>query len=311
MINNNKQSWFDKFKTGLKTTTSKFGKQISSIFTAKKLDDEALEDLENILISSDLGTELSINIIDSLKKQKFDGEDIASQVKLHLFNLLSEILKTSEKNINYLTMPQVITMCGVNGNGKTTTTAKLGKIFRDNNLKVLVVACDTFRAAAVEQLKNWCLKLNLDIYTGADNQDPASVVFEAAKVFKEHDYDIMLIDTAGRLQNKSNLMDELAKINRTIDKALPNIHRENLMIIDGTTGQNAIKQVDIFKNYINLTGIVITKLDGTAKGAILIAIFKQFGFPILAIGLGEGENDLINYSHKSFLDAIIYGDELK
>ncbi|MBN9543035.1 MAG: signal recognition particle-docking protein FtsY [Alphaproteobacteria bacterium] len=307
--NEQKLSWFAKIKSGLKSTTSKFGKQITSIFTAKKIDNESLEDLETLLISSDIGTEISFSITEGLRKKKFDGDNVSEEVRNYIYEKLESLMSNSEKTLEFKTSPSVIIMCGVNGNGKTTTSAKLAKIYQNQGLKVLVVACDTFRAAAVEQIKSWCNKLNVDIYIGKENQDPASVAFEAAEKVKAENYDLLIIDTAGRLQNKLNLMDELSKIARVVDKVLPNVPTENIIVIDGTTGQNAIKQVASFKEYIKISGIIVTKLDGTAKGGIVISITDQFKLPIIAIGVGEKEDDLVFFNKESFLKAIIYGSE--
>lgn len=262
-----------------------------------------LEDLEDLLLTSDIGTKTAHRIIKDLKAKKFNKEIGEQEIKEFLSNELAEILLPCQKTlqINSDLKPQIIIVNGVNGAGKTTTIGKIAKNLADDNKKVMIAACDTFRAAAAEQLKVWAKRANCPIIEPLkEGEDPASVAHRAFVQAQQNQIDVLLIDTAGRLQNKQNLMDELKKINQVLKKIDPSAPHENILILDATNGQNAKNQLEIFDKIVNISGIVITKLDGTAKGGILIALAEQFGKPIYAIGVGEKIEDLQEFNAQSF-----------
>ncbi len=292
-----------RIKHQLDKTSNLFSKQISQIFTHKKLDETMLEDLEDLLITSDIGTKTAHKIIKDLKAKKFNKEIGEPEIKEFLSNELTKILLPCQKTlqINSDFKPQIIIVNGVNGAGKTTTIGKIAKNLADDGKKVMIAACDTFRAAAPEQLKVWAHRANcLIIEPLKEGEDPASVAHRAFIQAKQNQIDVLLIDTAGRLQNKQNLMDELKKINQVLKKIDPSAPHENILILDATNGQNAKTQLEIFDKIVNISGIVITKLDGTAKGGILVALAQQFGKPIYAIGVGEKIEDLQEFNAQNF-----------
>ena len=297
---------FNKIKIGLSKTSTKISNELKNIFYKKKIDHNTLEQLEEILISCDIGAKTSSDIIKELSKKFFDKEVEIEVIKQELSLIIQEIIikstpvlppKTKEK--------KVILICGVNGNGKTTSIAKLAYQYMSENKKVLLAACDTFRAAAVEQLEHWANNINCKLLKGEPNSDPASVAFQAIEEFKNSSYDILLIDTAGRLQNNQALMEELAKISRVVTKACENILLESYMILDATTGQNGLIQLEKFNEAVKITSLIVTKLDGTAKAGIVVALISKFKIPIIAIGVGEKIKDLKPFNSKDFADSLV------
>ena len=298
--------FFHKLTSALSSTSNKISNTIDNIFVKKKLDQDTLNELEELLITSDIGIAVSAHIISELKRQKFDKEITPKEVKQSLSKIILEILSVPENNFHLnesgLT---VILMCGVNGNGKTTTIAKLAASYIQDGKKVSVAACDTFRAAAVEQIKAWTDRVGAHLYAGNTNADPASVAYNAVNDALIKNYDILFIDTAGRLHNQQNLMDQLAKIIRVIKKIDETFPHHSLLVIDGTTGQNAIVQAREFQNISNITGLIVTKLDGTAKAGAMVGIVKEFGLPIHFIGTGEKADDLQRFNPKDFSDILV------
>ena len=299
--------FFDKLKQGLNKTKTSIDDKINNVFSNfRKVDEELLEELEEALIMSDIGMETSVQIIDNLrtraKKEKIeDEEDIKKALREEMKSMLSEL----DNSLNIETTPSVILVVGVNGVGKTTSIGKIANKLQKQGKKVMLAAADTFRAAAVEQLEIWANRVGCDIVKKEEGADPASVVFDAIKQAKANNVDVLICDTAGRLHNKKNLMDELAKINKIIDRELPNSSKETLLVIDGTTGQNAISQTKAFKEIVNITGIVLTKLDGTAKGGVVIGISNENKIPVKFIGVGEQIDDMEEFNAEEFIKAII------
>ena len=299
--------FFDKLKQGLSKTKNSFEEKMNNVFsTFRKVDEDLLEELEEVLIMSDVGVETSTKIISNLreriKKEKIqDAED----VKQALREEIQEIFDTVDNSLHLDTKPSVILVVGVNGVGKTTSIGKIANRLKQDGKKVVVAAADTFRAAAVEQLEIWASRAGCDIVKREEGVDPASVVFEAIKVAKEKDADVLICDTAGRLHNKKYLMDELVKIKKVIDKELPEASKEILMVLDATTGQNAISQVKAFKETVDITGLILTKLDGTAKGGVVIGITNENKMPVKFIGIGEKIDDMEIFSSKDFVNALI------
>ena len=299
--------FFDKLKQGLNKTKTSIDDKINNVFSNfRNVDEELLEELEEALIMSDLGMETSVQIIDNLrtraKKEKIeDEEDIKKALREEMESMLSEL----DNSLNIETTPSVILVVGVNGVGKTTSIGKIANKLQKQGKKVMLAAADTFRAAAVEQLEIWANRVSCDIVKKEEGADPASVVFDAIKQAKANNVDVLICDTAGRLHNKKNLMDELSKINKIIDRELPNSSKETLLVIDGTTGQNAISQTKAFKEIVNITGIVLTKLDGTAKGGVVIGISNENKIPVKFIGVGEQIDDMEEFNAEEFIKAII------
>ncbi len=299
--------FFDKLKTGLSKTKDTFNNQLNNVFsTFRKVDEELLDELEEILIMSDIGYETSIEIInklrDKIKKQNIkDAEEVKQALREEIKNILDE----TNKELNLETKPSVILVVGVNGVGKTTSIGKIANKLRKEGKKVVIAAADTFRAAAVEQLEIWANRAGCEIVKREEGIDPASVVYDAIKITKETNADVLICDTAGRLHNKKYLMDELAKIQKVIDKELSEASKEVLLVLDATTGQNAISQVKAFKETTNLTGLVLTKLDGTAKGGVVIGIVNENKIPVKFIGIGEQIDDMEIFNSDDFVNAII------
>ena len=299
--------FFDKLKQGLSKTKNSFEEKMNNVFsTFRKVDEELLEELEEILIMSDVGVETSTKIIsnlrDRVKKEKLED---AESVKQALREEIKAIFDSVDNSLHLDTVPSVILVVGVNGVGKTTSIGKIANRLRKDDKKVVVAAADTFRAAAVEQLEIWANRAGCDIVKREEGVDPASVVFDAIKVAKEKNADVLICDTAGRLHNKKYLMDELIKIKRVIDKELPNASKEVLMVLDATTGQNAISQVKAFKETVDITGLVLTKLDGTAKGGVVIGITNENKMPVKFIGIGEQIDDMEIFNSEDFVKALI------
>ena len=299
--------FFDKLKQGLSKTKSSFEEKMNNVFsTFRKVDEDLLEELEEVLIMSDVGVETSTKIIsnlrDRVKKEKLEN---AEDVKQALRDEIKDIFDSVDNKLHLDTKPSVILVVGVNGVGKTTSIGKMANRLRQDGKKVVVAAADTFRAAAVEQLEIWANRAGCDIVKREEGVDPASVVFDAIKVAKEKNADVLICDTAGRLHNKKYLMDELIKIKRVIDKELPDASKEVLMVLDATTGQNAISQVKAFKETVDITGLVLTKLDGTAKGGVVIGITNENKMPVKFIGIGEKIDDMEIFNSEDFVKALI------
>ena len=280
--------FFDKLRQGMNKTKQSFDEKLNNVFKSfRKVDEEFLEELEEILIMSDIGIDTSMKIINNLrekiKKEKIQDEE---DVKKALRQEMQEILDITDKNLHLNTKPSVILVIGVNGVGKTTSIGKMANRLAKDGKKVVVAAADTFRAAAVEQLEIWAKRAGADIVKREEGVDPASVVYDAIKITREKNADILIVDTAGRLHNKKYLMDELNKIQKVINKEMQEADKEVLLVIDGTTGQNAISQVKAFKEEANITGLVLTKLDGTAKGGVVIGIVEENKIPVKIIGVG-------------------------
>jgi len=299
---------FDKFKFGFKKSASAFTSGLKEIIIKKEIDDKTLDEIEEFLIKSDVGVTASEEIRNIIAEKKIDPnknklEEINSILKNYIVNLMSPL----EKNDFFLNKNSLntILISGVNGVGKTTTIGKIGKILKKNGNKVIFAASDTFRAAAIEQLENWAKKTSIDLVKSSQGSDPASVAFKAVDEAMKNKFTHVLIDTAGRLQNKKNLMEEYKKIANVTKKIDSNAPHEVLLVLDATSGQNVINQVEEFNKIIPITGLIMTKLDGTAKGGILIAVAKKYKLPIVALGLGEKEDDLQIFEAEKFADAFI------
>ena len=298
---------FEKFKIGLNKSASSISIGIKNLVIKKEIDEKTLNKLEEFLIQSDVGVEVAREIKNVISKKKIDvNQDISFQVNEILSNYIEKLMLPLEKKIlnKEETDTKVFLIAGVNGVGKTTTIGKLGKILKNNKNKIIFAAADTFRAAAIEQLNNWSKKIGVEIIKSETGSDPASVAFKALDYGKKNNFDYILIDTAGRLQNKKNLMEEYKKIANVTKKIDPTSPHEIFLVLDATTGQNAIVQVEEFQKIAPITGLIMTKLDGTAKGGILIAVAKKFSLPIIALGLGEKEDDLQMFNAKNFAKAI-------
>jgi len=301
-------SIFDKFKLGLSKSSKNLSSGLSDLIFKKKIDENMLNELEDFLIQSDVGVESAKELREKFANTKVNLKTVGKDEIFKIFsNYVSEILKPLEKNLENINKnkPSVILIAGVNGVGKTTTIGKLGKILGQNNKKLVLGAADTFRAAAVSQLEVWAKRINADIIKSDEGADPASVAYKALDHAKKNNFDYLLIDTAGRLQNKKNLMDEFKKITKVLKKIDANAPHETFLILDATTGQSAISQVEEFKKISPITGIIMTKLDGTAKGGILLAIGKKFKLPIIALGMGEKEDDLQTFNSEYFSNALM------
>ena len=299
---------FEKFKLGFKKSASTFASGLKDIIVKKEIDDETLNKIEDYLIQSDVGTGAASEIKDVIAQEKIDPKkNIMDEVNTILKNYIITVMKPLE-NENFFNNKKelsAILISGVNGVGKTTTIGKLGKILKSNGSKVVFSACDTFRAAAIEQLENWAKKIDVMIIKSNQKSDPASVAYKAIEYAITNKFNYVLIDTAGRLQNKKNLMDEYRKIANVTKKIDPNAPHEVILVLDATSGQNIINQVEEFNKIIPITGLIMTKLDGTAKGGILIALAKKYKLPIIALGLGEKEDDLQIFNAEKFANAFI------
>ena len=301
-------SLFDKFKKGLNLSSSNLSSGIKNIFSKKKIDQTVLSQFEDFLVSADVGVETANELKKEFEKLKIDKSltDFKEVIKI-LAKKISNILSPFEKDLLSLnsSKPTIIIVSGVNGVGKTTTIGKLGKFYKDNEKSLIFGAADTFRAAAIEQLELWSNKINVNIIKSDTGSDPASVAYKTATYAKEKNIDVALIDTAGRMQNKKNLMDEYKKIFNVLKKIDQNFPNETILVLDATTGQNALNQVEEFTKIHNVTGLIITKLDSTAKGGIVLAICKKYKLPILAVGMGENETDLHPFNAEYFAKGLL------
>ena len=299
---------FDKFKLGLSKSSKNLSSGLNDLILKKKIDENMLNELEDFLIQSDVGVESAKELREKFATTKVSTKDSGKDEIFKIFSdYVSEILKPLEKNLKNINInkPSVILIAGVNGVGKTTTIGKLGKILGQNNKKIVLGAADTFRAAAVDQLDVWAKRISADIIKSDEGADPASVAYKALEYAKNNNFDYLLIDTAGRLQNKKNLMDEFKKITKVVKKIDSTAPHETFLILDATTGQSALNQVEEFKKITPITGIIMTKLDGTAKGGILLAIGKKFKLPIVALGMGEKEDDLYMFNARHYSNALM------
>jgi len=302
-------SIFDKFKLGLNKSSKNLSSGLNNLIFKRKIDESMLDELEDFLIESDVGVESAKELREKFATYKINPKDSGKDEIFKIFSdYAAKILKPLEKNLKDINTnkPSVILIAGVNGVGKTTTIGKLGKILKESNKKIVLGAADTFRAAAVNQLDIWAKRISADIIKSEEGADPASVAYKALEHAKNNNFDYLLIDTAGRLQNKKNLMDEFKKITKVVKKIDSNAPHETFLILDATTGQSSINQVEEFKKITPITGIIMTKLDGTAKGGILLAIGKKFKLPIIALGMGEKEDDLQTFNSEYFANALMH-----
>ena len=302
--------FFDKLKNGLTKTKNAFFGQVNDVLKSfRRVDEDLLEELEELLICADMGAETAMSVVDELR-EKIKEEKIteADEVKDALKGILRDHIGEGE-SLRLETTPSVILVIGVNGVGKTTSIGKIAAHLKREGKKVIVAAADTFRAAAIDQLAVWCDRAGVDLIRQNEGGDPAAVVFDAAGAAKKRGADVLIIDTAGRLHNKKNLMDELAKIDRVIRRELPGVSRETLLVLDSTTGQNAVIQAKEFMHAAEITGLILPKLDGTAKGGAVFSIKKMLGIPVKFIGVGEQMEDMQPFDSTMFVDALFDGDE--
>lgn len=304
---NKKTGWFSRLKAGLSKSSEGISTGITDIFTKAKLDEDTLENLEDLLISADLGVGTATKISDQLSKAKLDKNITAEEVRQVL---ATEIAKTLEAVAKPLVVssdnkPHVIVMTGVNGSGKTTTIGKMASQMKAEGKSVMIAASDTFRAAAIEQLEVWGSRIGVPVVRSDVGSDPASVAYKAVEQAINSNVDVLFIDTAGRLQNRRELMEELEKIIRVISKKIPDAPHNTLLVLDATTGQNAVQQADVFSKSANITGLIMTKLDGSAKGGILVALAEKFAIPVHAIGVGEGVDDLQAFNPENFAKMLV------
>ena len=308
-------NWFKKLKSGLSKSASKVEGVVASLTGKKTLDQASLDNIEEQLILADLGIEAASRITKKIKDQKFELKDNKEINKLDVSTMLAseieKILISSEKNLydDIMSSPHVLFLAGVNGSGKTTTAGKIAEQFRLQNKSVILAASDTFRAAAVEQLKTWGARVGAEVVFGTDGGDSAAVAYKAFQIAKDKGVDVVIIDTAGRLQNKKDLMEELTKTCRVLSKLDANAPHQKVVVLDGTVGQNAHSQLKSFDEAIGLTGMIITKLDGSAKGGVVVSLAEKFKIPIHAVGIGEGLDDLQSFEAVSFSKALVGLDD--
>jgi len=303
-------SFFSRLKEGLSRSTQKLSGSISAVFKKRRLDDEALEELEDLLISADLGTEVARKVIASFRRSRFGKEVTDEEIKQALAEEIAAILApvAHPLELDPAHRPHVVLVVGVNGTGKTTTIGKLAQTYREQGKRAVMAAGDTFRAAAVEQLQIWGERTGTPVVAAGRNADSAGLAFDALTRAKTDNADVLLIDTAGRLHNKAALMDELAKIIRVLRKQDPTAPHSVLLVLDATTGQNAIQQVKVFKDMVAVTGLVVTKLDGSARGGIVVALAESFGLPVHAVGVGEKAGDLRPFDAGDFARGLVGAD---
>ena len=307
----NKTGFFSKLIKGLSKTRDSIAQGFDAIFSGfSSIDEDFYEELEETLIMADLGVRTTVEILDNLKiKVKENKIKDPMECRDILINSIKEQMDVNETAYEFENKKSIILVIGVNGVGKTTTVGKLAGQLKNQGKKVIIAAADTFRAAAIEQLTEWSHRANVDIIAQKEGSDPAAVVYDAVSAFKSRNADVLICDTAGRLHNKKNLMEELKKINRVIERECPDAYRETLVVLDGTTGQNALAQAKEFNEVADITGIVITKLDGTAKGGIAIAIQSELNVPVKYIGIGEQIDDLQKFNAKDFVNALFQKNE--
>ncbi len=300
-------SWLGRLKAGLSRTARSIGDGVASILRRRKLDAAAIEDLEELLISADLGAAAAARLAGGLKSRRFEGDASPEQVRRALANDIAEILAPVARPLapDPARKPHVVLAVGVNGTGKTTTLGKLASLWRGEGRKAVLAACDTYRAAAVEQLQIWGERAGAEVVAGKPGGDPAGLAFDALARAQAEGADLLLIDTAGRLQNKSDLMAQLAKIVRVLKKRDATAPHDTVLVLDATTGQNAHRQVAAFREMADVTGLVVTKLDGTARGGVAVALAEAFGLPIHAVGVGEGIDDLRPFEPRAFAAALV------
>ena len=301
--------WLAKLKRGLSKSSTKLSGGITGIFTKRKLDAASLEELEELLIAADLGPSVAAKLAEGLRRRRFDKEVAPEAVRAALAEDIAQILKPVAKGFapDPANKPHVVLVVGVNGSGKTTTIGKLAQYWKGQGKKVWLAAGDTFRAAAIEQLQIWGQRAGVPVVAKESGADSAGLAFEALEQAKAANADLLLIDTAGRLHNKAHLMAELAKIARVLKKLDPAAPQDCLLVLDATTGQNALAQVDTFGQIVPLTGLVVTKLDGTARGGVVVALAEKFGLPVVAVGVGEGAEDLRPFEAEAFAQSLVEG----
>ena len=298
--------FFDKIKAGLTKTRNAMAAVLENVFSGSEIDEDFYEELEESLILADLGVETSMKIVAELRRRvRSEGLTAAEDARIHLKQIITDMLNVGDTELNLGTTPSVVLVIGVNGVGKTTTIGKIAKQLVDQGKKVTMVAGDTFRAAAADQLEIWAGRSGANIVRQHEGADPASVVFDGIQAAKARGSDVILIDTAGRLHNKTNLMNELNKISRIVSRELPDAAREVLLVLDGTTGQNGLIQAKQFKEIAGVTALAITKLDGTAKGGIVVAVADTLQIPVKFIGVGEQADDLMPFVAQDFADALL------
>ena len=303
----NRGGWFSRLKAGLTRSSSKIGDGISGIFTKRKLDDDALEDLEELLITSDLGVTTAAKLAGNLAKTRFDKDVSPEEVREALAEDIAGILDPVARplELDATRRPHVILVVGVNGSGKTTTIGKLAKVYRATGKQVRLAAGDTFRAAAIEQLKIWGERTGCPVVARETGSDAAGLAYDALETAQQAEDDVLLIDTAGRLHNKDELMAELQKVIRVLRKVDPTAPHDVLLVLDATTGQNALSQVGTFKELVEVSGLVVTKLDGSARGGVLVALAEKYGLPVHAIGVGEGADDMRPFAARDFARSLM------
>ncbi|MBT5647255.1 MAG: signal recognition particle-docking protein FtsY [Rhodospirillaceae bacterium] len=302
-----KKGWLARLRAGLSRTSSRLSDGISGIFSGRKLDDAALEDLEDLLITSDLGVETAAKLSAELARTRFDKEVSADEIRSALAAQVTTILEPVAKPlaVDAAHRPHIILVTGVNGSGKTTTIGKLAKRLKEDGKSVMLAAGDTFRAAAIEQLKIWGERSGCPVVSTSQGADAASLAFEAIDRARAENMDVLIIDTAGRLQNRDDLMQQLQKVVRVITKQDETAPHDTLLVLDATTGQNAHSQVETFQSMCNVTGLIVTKLDGSARGGVLVALAERFALPVHAIGVGEGEDDLRPFEAEAFAKSLV------
>ena len=302
-----KKGWLARLRAGLSRTSSRLSDGISGIFSGRKLDDAALEDLEDLLITSDLGVETAVKLSAELARTRFDKEVSADEIRSALAAQVTTILEPVAKPlaVDADHRPHIILVTGVNGSGKTTTIGKLAKRLKEDGKSVMLAAGDTFRAAAIEQLKIWGERSGCPVVSTSQGADAASLAFEAIDRARAENMDVLIIDTAGRLQNRDDLMQQLQKVVRVITKQDATAPHDTLLVLDATTGQNAHSQVETFQSMCNVTGLIVTKLDGSARGGVLVALAERFALPVHAIGVGEGEDDLRPFEAEAFAKSLV------
>lgn len=302
-----KQGWLSRLKSGLSRSSSALKERIVGIVARKKLDDATLEELEEALIMADMGVDIAAEVVGRVAKGRFGREVTDTEIREALAEAIAELLADAAEPLPHRAehRPQVVLVCGVNGTGKTTTIGKLARYATEGGLSVMLAACDTFRAAAVEQLEVWGQRNGVPVIRGKEGTDPAGLAYEALEKAKAAGVDLLLIDTAGRLHNRTELMEELRKIVRVIKKLDMSAPHDTLLVLDATTGQNAHSQVQIFTDMVDVSGLVVTKLDGTAKGGVVVALARRFGLPVHAVGVGEGIDDLRPFEAPAFARALL------